>query len=191
MNDVEDIRNRIKNRRSGVEKRKHQFSIFNVFYRCVMVGMGICVIVLALLVNEKVNIIKLPAFMAQIKLDNIGQWIPFEQWFSLKDRAVSSVPSYIPISENKYQNGSNTSYAVYDGIVLHIQQHKNLKFSITLKQDNGVIATYGNLNEVQVQKEDRVLKSKAIGVYEDYVTIDFMLNHKDIPYGNALLENPN
>ncbi len=75
--------------------------------------------------------------------------------------------------------------------MLHIQQHKNLKFSITLKQDNGVIATYGNLNEVQVQKEDRVLKSKAIGVYEDYVTIDFMLNHKDIPYGNALLENPN
>lgn len=190
MSDVQDVRNRIKKRRTINEEKKHHFSLFNFFYHTVMLGMGICVITLALLVSEKVNLIQLPTFMKSFEIKNIGKWIPFEQWFSLKDKAVSAVPSYTPISENKYQNGSNTSYAVYDGIVLHTQQHKNHKISVTVKQDNGVIAIYGNLNEIQVQKDDRILKSKPIGLYEDFITIDFMLNRKDISYEKALSESP-
>ena len=113
----------------------------------------------------------------------------FLKWFSLKEEAVSTTPVYTPLEENQYTNGTNIAYNVYHGVVLHVQTNKDNKQSVSIKQDNGVVATYGNLDEVKVKKGERILKEKILGTYTSYVTIDFLKDQKLIAYDEALKEN--
>ena len=73
--------------------------------------------------------------------------------------------------------------------MLHVQTNKDNKQSVSIKQDNGVVATYGNLDEVKVKKGERILKEKILGTYTSYVTIDFLKDQKLIAYDEALKEN--
>lgn len=62
----------------------------------------------------------------------------------------------------------------------------NKSLDATLQQDNGVLTTYGNLMEVNVKEEERILKSSILGTYESYITIDFMKDGKSMNYEEAL-----
>lgn len=189
MSDINDVRKRIRRRRgTGTEEKSHSFSLFRLFYHSVMLAMGVCVLVLALLLNEKLELVEMPAYLKNLKLDALTQWIPFEHWFSLREEAVASVPAYTPIKDKQYQNGTNMAYAVYNGVVLHVQRSEAGECSVSLKQDNGVITTYGHLKEVNVKADERILKSKMLGTYEDYVTIDFLKDNKEISYEQGLAE---
>ncbi|MEG0736268.1 MAG: M23 family peptidase, partial [Longicatena sp.] len=68
-------------------------------------------------------------------------------------------------------------------------QSKNSKTSLTIKQDNGVITTYGNLSEVSLKQDERILKGRPLGTYAQYVTIDFLKDNKTIDLNAALQNN--
>ena len=97
----------------------------------------------------------------------------------------------LPVLEKTLQldDLSKIAYNVYHGVVLHVQTNKDNKQSVSIKQDNGVVATYGNLDEVKVKKGERILKEKILGTYTSYVTIDFLKDQKLIAYDEALKEN--
>lgn len=187
MNDLNDVRKRIKRRRNVFdnEDKKSSFSLFRLFYHMIMAVMCICVLVLALLLNQKLNLIKLPAFMSDLHIESITNWLPFEDWFSLKEEAVSATPAYTQVSDNHYTNGTNTAYNAYHGVVLHIESDSKKLKTVTLKQDNGVVSVYGNLKETNVQEDERILKGKILGTYDTYVTIDFLKDNKTITYDKA------
>ncbi|MEG0526743.1 M23 family peptidase [Amedibacillus sp. YH-ame6] len=191
MEDIKNVRKRIKHRRYGgmeeVEK-KHSSIVFKVMYRLMMLVMGVCVMVLVLLLNQRLNLVQMPAVLQNFKIEDISKWLPFENWFSLKDEAVSATPSYSLLKENHYANGSNVAYNAYDGVILHVQS-KNSKTSLTIKQDNGVITTYGNLSEVSLKQDERILKGRPLGTYAQYVTIDFLKDNKTIDLNAALQNN--
>ena len=131
----------------------------------------------------------MPAYIQNFKLDSLTQWIPFDNWFSLKEEAVSAAPAYTPIKDNQYQNGTNSAYAVFNGVVLHVQRSDSGECSVSLKQDNGVVTTYGHLKEVNVKADERILKGKMLGTYENHITIDFLKDNKEISYEKGLAEN--
>lgn len=190
MDDLRDVRKRISKRRGGYEEdNSRPVFFFRFVYRVVMAAMCIGVVVLGLLVSNKLHLLDLPVLEKTLQLDDLSKWIPFEKWFSLKEEAVSAVPVYTPMKENQYSNGTNIAYNTYHGVVLHVQTNKDNKQSVTLKQDNGVVATYGNLDEVKVKKGERILKEKILGTYTSYVTIDFLKNQTTISYDEALKEN--
>lgn len=194
MDDITHVRKRIKNRRfkeeQGERKKKAHHPIFSLFYHFIMLFMGVCMIFLAVLVNQKLNLVQMPAVLQNFKVDDIAHWLPFENWFSLKEQAVSSTPTYSLLKGNQYANGSNEAYNAYDAIILHVQSQPNGKTSVSVKQDNGVIATYGNLQDVSVKQDERIVKGKPLGMYESYVTIDFLKNNKAIDLNAALQSNP-
>ena len=172
MSDLNDVRKRIRKRRgTQATEKEHSFSLFRLFYHTVMLAMGICVVVLALMLNAKLKL------------------IPFDNWFSLKEEAVSAAPAYTPIKDNQYQNGTNSAYAVFNGVVLHVQRSDSGECSVSLKQDNGVVTTYGHLKEVNVKADERILKGKMLGTYENHITIDFLKDNKEISYEKGLAEN--
>lgn len=181
MDDLKYVRKRIKNRRFGNEEEvKHPFSLFKLMYRMVMLVMCICVVVLAILLNQKLNLVKVPAVLNNFKIADIQNWLPFEGWFSLKDTAVSSTPAYILSKDDQYTNGTNSAYAMYDSVILYIQVNKEGKSSLTLRQDNGVIVTFANLSEVHVKQDERILKGKAMGSFNEYVTINCLKDNQKI-----------
>ena len=190
MDELRDVRKRISKRRGGYGEEKHRpVFFFRFFYHVIMAAMCICVLVLGLLVSNKLDLLELPVLEKTLQLDDLSKWIPFEKWFSLKEEAVSTTPVYTPLEENQYTNGTNIAYNVYHGVVLHVQTNKDNKQSVSIKQDNGVVATYGNLDEVKVKKGERILKEKILGTYTSYVTIDFLKDQKQIAYDEALKEN--
>lgn len=192
MDDLKNVRKRIKNRRfDGNEKPHSPISLFRIVYHLVMLVMCACVVVLALLVNQKLNLVEMPSVITNFKVEDLGSWLPFENWFSLKDEAVSATPSYTLLKDDHYTNGTNTANAASDGVILHIQKNKDGKSSISMKQDNGIVATYANLDEVTMKQDERVLKGTAMGTYTSYVTLTFLKDNQKISLDDALSQaNP-
>lgn len=189
MDDLKNVRKRIKNRRyDGNDQPVHSFSMFRILYHLVMLVMCGCVVVLALLVNQKLNLVPVPTVIADFKVQDIGSWLPFESWFSLKDETVSAAPVYTLLRDDHYTNGTNTANATYDGVILHVQKNTDGKSQISMKQDNGVVATYTNLDDVSIKQDERVLKGNAMGTYTGYVTITFLRDNQKITLDDALKE---
>ena len=65
MDDLRRVRKRIRGRRfdgAGAQEQKQRpFILFRMIYHAVMLMMCICVVVLALLLNQKLNLVKMPA----------------------------------------------------------------------------------------------------------------------------------
>lgn len=187
MDDVGRVRKRIKNRRfDGTgEEKKHPIILFRIFYHAVMVMMGICVVVLALLLNQKLNLVQMPAVIQQFHMENLESWFPFENWFSLTDAPVSATNPYTLLKDNQYSNGTNQATSGYAGIVLEIKKEADGKSSIRIRQDNGVEVTYGHLNEVVLKQEERVVKGAVMGTVDSYVTISAVKDEKSIQVSDA------
>ena len=64
MDDLHKVRRRIAQRRIGFEEEEHRKGphIFRFLYHTVMLMMFVCVAVLALLLNEKLHLVEMPAF---------------------------------------------------------------------------------------------------------------------------------
>lgn len=190
MDDLKNVRKRIRNRRYNIEENVHRsFSLFKMLYHGVLLLMCACVLVLAFLLNQKLHIVKLPSAIQNFQVGSVANWLPFEKWFSLKDERVSSTSAYKLLENNKYTNGTNTANALMDGVVLHVQKNADAKSSVSVKQDNGVVSTFANLNDVQVKENERILKDKPMGTYTSYITIDFLKENKKIDLSTAMLSN--
>ncbi|MEG0506361.1 MAG: M23 family peptidase [Longicatena sp.] len=191
MDDLKNIRKRIKSRRyhEADEEKHHSFSLFRFLYHLVMLMMCLSVLALALLLNQKLNLIKLPTVLTNFKIENLASWLPFENWFSLKEVAVVSKQAYTLLKDDQYANGSNSAFSIYDSVVLHVKKASDNKYSVTLKQDNGVVSTYGNIKEASVKQDERILKGKPVGTFDNYVTLNFLKDNNKITYDAALQKN--
>lgn len=114
MDDLRRVRKRIRGRRfdgAGAQEQKQRpFILFRMIYHAVMLMMCICVVVLALLLNQKLNLVKMPAVIQQFHLEDLGSWLPFENWFSLKEEPVSTSPVYTPVMWKPVPPSVKTSF---------------------------------------------------------------------------------
>lgn len=74
---------------------------------------------------------------------------------------------------------------LYDGVVLHIQKMENQDVSIVVKQDNGVVTTYEGVKDVNVKENERILKDKVLGTYQDQIMISFMKDNRKLDMHEA------
>lgn len=188
MDDLHKVRRRIASRRIGLEEEEHSkgAGLFRLLYHAVMLLMFVCVAVLALLLNQKLHLVQMPAFMEELHLEQLSSWVPFETWFSLKDTPVSNTQKYTKTGEDTYRNDSNSVYNLYDGVVLHIQPMENGTSNVTMKQDNGVVTTYEGVIDVSIKEEERILKDKIMGTYGESIGISFMKNNQKLEMNEAL-----
>ena len=80
MNDIDALHRRIRQRRTKEKPREHRLA--RLLYHIVMLVMGMCVLTLALLLNQKLELVSLPAAVGDFRLQDLGSWLPFENWFS-------------------------------------------------------------------------------------------------------------
>lgn len=188
MNDLKHARKRIQSRRyqrgpSDVEKGSW---LFKLLYRCMILMMFVGAFALAFLINQKEQWIKLPASFVNFKIEDVSNWLPFENWFALKDESVAAYPSYSHIKDDLYANGSNTVYTMADGVILHTQIKEDGKGSITVQQDNGVIVTYASLTSVNSKQDERILKGSVLGTYEETLAIICVKDNVKVDLQQAL-----
>lgn len=189
MDDRYYIRKRIKTRRAyqfqGKEKKP---ILFTLFYRIMMLMMVLCILVLSYVINSKTNFISIPSTIAELDLSSLRNMLPFESWFENEKEVnqVAALPEYILLKENQYSNGTNQANCIMDGIVLHVQTNENQMGSVTIQHDNGVIATYDHLDNLNLKIEERVLKGMVLGTYQEYIDIVFMKQNQKLDYETAI-----
>ena len=186
MSEVQDVRKRIQRRRYDEPHSKHMF--FKVIYRSVMLLMGAAIVALAFFINDKVGLVELPQALSQINFGLVSEWIPFEHWFSKGEgETVNAQPAYSLIKDNTYRNGTNQANLLMDGVVLHVQDvDKERCGSVSVRHDNGVVATYGHLDSIAVKQDERLLQGDIIGSFRDYINIDLLKDNTLIDLDTAL-----
>lgn len=187
MNEMRDVQRRIAQRRHGEDIRPPR--LFTFVYRLLMCGMGVGVFALAYMVNDKIGWIELPQDLKNINFGLVSEWIPFEDWFSQPEDTtlVNAIPSYQRLKENQYSNGTNQANLLMDGVVLHVESGDTSLGSVTIRHDNGVIATYGHLNQVQIKQDERIQRGAVAGTYDGYVTLTLLKDQKPIDLAAAMI----
>lgn len=187
MRNIRSVRRRIRSRQYDHLYPKEHNRLFTVIYRTVIVVMCVTVLGLGLLINNKLGLVELPKQLSSIHLGMISEWLPFEDWFKLKDdKTVAAAPAYHLLKDDLYANGSNKATSILDGVVMHVQHTTTDKYSVTIRHDNGVIATYSNLDSSDLKQDERVLKDAVIGSYQNSLSIVFMKDEKKIDLSSAL-----
>jgi len=187
MNEMSDVRKRIRNRRKREETSAPLF--FRIFYKTLMFAMAVGIFTLVYLVNDKLNLIKIPESF-KVGFVKISEWLPFDAWLpSMQEdtESVAALPTYSLLEAHKYANGTNQANILADGVVLHVEEKDASQSSVTVRHDNGVIVTYGHLNQVMVKQDERLKKGDVAGNFEGYVTLDMVKNQQSVDLQTALM----
>lgn len=165
--------------RAYEEEGHHRFGFF---YKIMMMAMILIALTLGYRINEKQNYVNLTQL--KNKIINLALWFPFEGWFEKEDSPVSALIQYQLLKDNYYVNGSNQAAALMDGVVLSVSKENH---TILLQHDNGVLATYGNLDVISVLEDERIQKGNIIASFEESLTLDFIYDGMAIDYQQMLL----
>ena len=195
MSELKQIRKRIASRRRQPSRRRvvsHKSPLFAIVYGLAMLAMGGACLGLGWMINEKTQ--WLPAqqtrqlveqVVQKLNLDSIAAWIPFENWFA-RSEPVASTVFYQPLEGQFYQpSNGNQVQCLMDGVVLYIGSQDSGKL-VMVKQDNGVLATYGALQDVQVKLNDRLLRGSVLGSVEQAVFLDFSRQGQSVSLQQAM-----
>lgn len=199
MRDIEEIRGRIQERKgfhSQIRQREKKLSFFNFLYFLTIVSLIAGGLYMGYLINEKEHYVDTDKMISTVQsklnewhLDRFVAWLPFENWFSDPSKAVSQAVSYVAYKDDYFFSDSNQAVAIAPGVVIHCSEQESGKLVI-IKQDNGILATYGALQDVQCHENDRILKGSVLGTYDEAVFLQFHLNSEKISYEEAFsMEN--
>ena len=167
MSEIKHIRKRISARRKAPGPRAYEAPgspLFTLIYGLAMLAMVGASLGLGWMINEKQQWVDPKPVLQQIEvlseklhLKSLSAWLPFEKWFG-KEQPVAAPVSYELIQDHYYKPASgNQVQSIADGVVLYIGEQESGAI-VMVKQDNGVLVTYGALQEVQVHLNDRILK---------------------------------
>lgn len=181
MNDIERIRKRI--------YHKNKNASFLWMYRMMIVFMCAITFVLSGLIVTETSFEDakhlLLQYIDKIELHNI---LVFENWFLPSNKTVNSTISYQQIDDQYFTNSTNMVYAIADGVCVYLNESEQ-GYQMIVKNDNDILVTYANMNDVSVKIDDRILKNSIIGTYQDKLYMDFMENQNFISYEQAIGKN--
>ena len=186
MNQRKQIRRRVAQLRK--EERNTASRIVNSVYSLMLLLMLCAVVVLSERIYQAKGfepvLSKLSELSDTLNLTQLKQWIFLEKWLDEKTIEVSST-SYQLIENQYYEIDNHEVTAIDDGIVIYCGQQDSGQV-VMVHQDNGLIVTYGLLNEVLCTEDDRVLKGMIIAKAENQVYLDFSLQGVSMSYEQAI-----
>lgn len=190
MNQRKEIRRKVARLRK--EETKTASRIVNSLYSLMILMMCCVAVVLTNKIHAAGGFDMLAAKLSEtvdaLNLTQLKQWIFLEKWMNEKTLTVSS-SSYHWIEGQYYEVDNHEVSAVDDGIVIFCGQQDSGKV-LMVRQDNGLIVTYGLLNEVFCDTDDRIVKGTLIAKVSDEVYLDFSWQGVSMSYEEALVFEP-
>jgi hypothetical protein len=201
MRELEEIKNRIQNRRTysrevdvDVMEMEKIYTKPSKIYKFSM----FCLIIMAMFLSvalyakkdENGNFLK-NTFGINVNFASfnkiINKLIDFRVVDSITtgDIPVSNIPSYVHMGNDKYVNGGSEVTSIDDGVVTYIYSDEN-GYSIIVENDSGFRSVYSNLIDVSVKVNDRIYFDSVIGVVQENVNIVFSKENNKITYEQVL-----
>ena len=119
-----------------------------------------------------------------LNLNELKEWIFLEKWINGQILQVSS-NSYQLVGNQMYEVADHEVLTIDDGIVIYCAE-QNDSLMVMVRQDNGLIVTYGQLNEVFCREDDRVVAGSVLAKVQYQVYLDFSWQGESISYEEAL-----
>lgn len=195
MNEVDEIRKRINQRKSKKNKKVLTDYHFLKFYNFMIKSMVVLLIVLAVFTYLKIT--PNGQYISEHILSNVNynkaiSWIN-EQLFEIdsNDEEVAANVSYKHLEDNLYTNNTNEVINFSKGRVIYTGEQELLGNYVTVLSDNNVEITFGKMSDVFVTQFDRIDEGTILGTCEEDVLIVFVQGEKEITYDEfmQLLEN--
>lgn len=102
-----------------------------------------------------------------------------------KDEVVNGSINYVELGDDYYMSDGNLVVSLDDGVVSYVNG-KDDNYTVIVEYDNGIMATYYNLIEVNVFSNDRVYSSDIIGSYNEKVKVVFIKDNVKIAYEDVI-----
>lgn len=183
-------RQRIRQRRFSGVKRKNESYFVKTLYTLIMLFLLVASMILTGLIYQQngfdLLVSNIKKVAEPLQLYRLSQWIPFENWFGNKNTVSVSLNTHYTLKENHFYDAENHQViSIDDGIVIYMDKQES-GYLIMVKQDNGVLVTYGAMSEVHVNENDRILKGQILGLCQEAVYLDFSLNGITLDFDEAL-----
>lgn len=177
MDEIENVRNRIKERRYVEQNYKASKLVFLV------VCMGL---VSLIYLNDK----------GIVEIENISTYkdsligfilTPFEKTNKNNDSEIEVAGSfpYTCLDDNMFISTNSEVVTLFDGLVVYVGEENN-NYMVIVSCDNDVQIVYENLNSINVNLYDRVVRDSVIGMYDQYVVMRFKENNNDVSFERIL-----
>lgn len=201
MREVEEIKNRIQNRRNcSKEVDLENLEIEKIYskpsklYRYSMFVLVVMAMFLSVALyakkDENGNFLK-STFGINVNFNSfnktMNKLLDFRVVDSIidKDSLVSNTPNYIHMGEDIYVNGGSTVTSIDDGVVTYINNDEN-GYLVIVENDSGFRSVYSSLVDINVNINDRLYFDSIIGVVEEQVKIVFSKDNEKLTYEQVL-----
>lgn len=169
MEDLEEVRRRISQKKQAPVLNNHSF---NRFYKGAISFMLTVALVLAAgcvtKLYPEINVID----YVDTHILSLLPSLKFE-----KKLEVNQIVAYQKINQNQYISNDANVYALEDGIVIESEN-----FQITILYDNGITASYKQLATCSVEKNDRITRNEKLATYENYFEMILNKDGVEIQY---------
>lgn len=178
MDELDSIRNRIKERREMPQQNSHKG--FILFLLLCAIGAGGYYIY-----SKDIGFDTVIIYIKQVPSFILSPFEKTKPIIEKEDPVVASSFPYTSIGDNKFTTDSNEVLSLFDGLVVYVG-YEDGYYSIILSYDNNIQVVFNHVVTCYVELYDRVLKNDTIGVYKTYVTMDFKENNEDITFEEML-----
>ena len=199
MNDISKIKkNLIKRKKSNLKEEALNLSKRKSLYKGVMVVMTIYALFMGFAIYAKKDTnatyfnsifktnINFNAFNERI--NNLLDLHIVSDSIKDEDLTVSGSVNYIELGDDYYMSDGSLATSIDSGIVSYVNG-KDDNYTVIINYDNGVMATYYDLVEVNVFNNDRVYMGDILGSYNEKVKIVFIRNDEKITYEDVISIN--
>lgn len=201
MKELEEIKNRIQNRRNNskdidveVIEMEKIYTKPSKLYKCSMFILIIMALFLSVALyakkDENGNFLK-TNFGINVNFSSfnktVNKLLDFRvvDSISSNDKPVSNVPNYIHKGNDVYINGGSEVTSIDDGVVTYIYNDET-GYLVIVENDTGFRSVYSSLVDINVKVNDRVYFNSVIGVVEEEVNIVFSKDNEKITYEQVL-----
>ncbi len=201
MSELENIKNRIQNRRSNskdvnvdVVEIEKKYTKASKLYKVSMLVLVLMALFLAIGVYAKKdengkflkNTFGINVNFASFN-KTMNKLINFRvvENVTSTDAPVSNVPNYVHMGNDMYVNGSSEVKSIDDGVVTYIYGDET-GYLVIVENDSGFRSVYSKMSDVSVAVNDRIYFDSVIGVVEEQVQIIFSKDNEKITYEQVL-----
>ncbi len=192
--DIDKYRRRIQARGTNINTTNKHRGLFSKMYTFVIVGLLGFTIVLGNMIHQQngftILFANVETILEPLQTYRLSEWIPFENWFSFgkEETITTSLLAHYEHIENQFYSLSNGQViSLNDGVVIYVSSQESGHL-VMVKQDNGILVTYGAMQEVHVNQNDRILSGDILGLSQEIVYLDFTLDGNAVQLADALFE---
>lgn len=188
MNEVDEIKRRMRQRQNKPLNDRHFKKIYNGMIK-LMVAIMVIIGAMTYLKIEPSKLSIKNFLLDELKIQNkayqLIEWLkPLLQLDEL-DLITSSPITYVNINNNNFSSASNEILTLDKGSVVFIGHQEILGDYIIIQGISGVKITYGSVENCSLKLNDLVEKNTLIGSYSDSLILIFEYDGKEITYEQA------